>query len=197
MVQFFTMHEILHTYRFWVFDEKTHSLLFMLREEEFSFIATIPSVLMKIIQTSWKIFRSCIPKINIVSPSCAICRMMYDAYAMQNDVMMLCYEKRYSFRSFTHIPAIKYIIFFVSALTFRCKLCIPLGTSLELLRLLLSAESALTFRCKLCIPLGTSSELFLFFSFGTRWCALSFYMYIFGGFCSYKTKKKNYMWWPH
>src|SRR5688572_5473967 len=72
----------------------------------------------------------------------------------------------------------------------RYKLCIPLGTSLELLRLLLSAESALTFRCKLCIPLGTSSELFLFFSFGTRWCALSFYMYIFGGFCSYKTKRK-------
>jgi hypothetical protein len=113
--------------------------------------------------------------------------MMYDAYAMQNDVMMLCYEKRYSFRryrylfrSYTHIPAIKYIIFFESALTFRCKpplgasspftsaesaltfrykLCIPLGTTLELLRLLLSAESALTFRCKLCIPLGTTLEL--------------------------------------
>jgi hypothetical protein len=104
---------------------------------------------------------------------------MYDAYAMQNDVMMLCYEKRYSFRSYTHIPAIKYIIFFESALTFcckpplgaslpftsaesaltfRCKLCIPLGTTLELLRLLLSAESALTFRCKLCIPLGTTLE---------------------------------------
>jgi hypothetical protein len=39
------------------------------------------------------------------------------------------------------------------------KLCIPLGTTLELLRLLLSAESALTFRCKLCIPLGTTLEL--------------------------------------
>jgi hypothetical protein len=58
------------------------------------------------------ILRSCIPKINIVfprdfaqfslsqsvlskvdtvSPSFAICNMMYDAYAMQNDVMMLCY----------------------------------------------------------------------------------------------------------
>jgi hypothetical protein len=106
--------------------------------------------------------------------------MMYDAYAMQSDVMMLCYEKRYSFRSYTHIPAIKYVIFFESALTFRCKpplgasspftsaesaltfrckLCIPLGTTLELLRLLLSAESALTFRCKLCIPLGTTLEL--------------------------------------
>ena len=90
---------------------------------------------------------------------CALCRMMYDAYAMQNDVMMLCYEKKvFVPKLHTHIPAIKYIIFFVSALTFRCKLCIPLGTSLELLRLLLSAESALTFRCKLCIPLGTSLE---------------------------------------
>jgi hypothetical protein len=47
----------------------------------------------------------------------------------------------------------------ISALTFRCKLCIPLGTTLELLRLLLSAESALNFRCKLCIPLGTTLEL--------------------------------------
>ena len=46
-----------------------------------------------------------------------------------------------------------------SALTFRCKLCIPLGTTLELLRLLLSAESAFIFRCKLCIPLETSLEL--------------------------------------
>jgi hypothetical protein len=132
--------------------------------------------------------------------------MMYDAYAMQNDVMMLCYEKRYSFRryrylfrSYTHIPAIKYIIFFESALTFRCKpplgasspftsaesaltfrykLCIPLGTTLELLRLLLSAESALTFRCKLCIPLGMTLELLCFLLFGTRWCVLSFYIYI-------------------
>src|SRR6187455_965124 len=61
-----------------------------------------------------------------------------------------------------------------SALTFRCKLCIPLGTSLELLRLLLR-------RYKLCIPLGTSLELLRFYFFGTRWCALSFYIYILWG----------------
>jgi hypothetical protein len=112
-------------------------------------------------------------------PSCAICSMMYDAYVMQNDVMMLCYVGWYSFRRYTHIRAIKYLIFFESALiflckpplgasspftsaesalTFRCKLCIPLGMTLELLRLLLSAELALTFRCKLCIPLGTTLE---------------------------------------
>src|SRR5688572_9669849 len=105
-------------------------------------------------------FQNIFPKIDVMSPSCAICSMMYDAYAMQNDVMMLCYEKKVFIPELhTHIPAIKYIIFCVSALTFRCKLCIPLGTSLELLRLLLLAESALTFRCKLCIPLGTSLEL--------------------------------------
>jgi hypothetical protein len=70
------------------------------------------------------------------------------------------------------------LFFGVSALTFRCKFCIPLGTSFELLRLLfrryridfraspyISAESALTFRCKLCIPLGTSLELLPVFSF--------------------------------
>jgi hypothetical protein len=79
----------------------------------------------------------------------------------------------------------------ISALTFRCKLCIPLGTTLELLRLLLSAESALTFRCKLCIPLGTTLELLPCFLFGTRWCVLSFYIYIIGGFRSYRAKNKK------
>jgi hypothetical protein len=33
------------------------------------------------------------PKINTVSPSCSRCNMLYDAYVMQNDVMMLCYAK--------------------------------------------------------------------------------------------------------
>jgi hypothetical protein len=80
-----------------------------------------------------------------------------------------------------------------SALTFRSKLCIPLGTTLELLRLLLSAESAFICRCKLCIPLGTTLELLPCFLFGTRWCILSFYIYILGGFCSYRTKKGNYI----
>ena len=47
----------------------------------------------------------------------------------------------------------------ISLETITYQLCIPLGTTLELLRLLLSAKSALTFRCKLCIPLGTTLEL--------------------------------------
>jgi hypothetical protein len=63
------------------------------------------------------------------------------------------------------------LFFGVSALTFCCKFCIPLGTSFELLRFYfggialtfcaspyISAVSALTFRCKLCIPLGTTFE---------------------------------------
>jgi hypothetical protein len=75
--------------------------------------------------------------------------------------------------------------------TITHQLCIPLGMTLELLRLLLSAESALTFRCKLCIPLGTTLELLRLLLFGTRWCVLSFYIYIFGGFRSYRAKNKK------
>jgi hypothetical protein len=65
----------------------------------------------------------------------------------------------------TTLELLRLLLSAESALTFRCKLCIPLGTTLELLRLLLSAESALTFCCKLCIPLGTTLELLRFFTF--------------------------------
>jgi hypothetical protein len=62
----------------------------------------------------------------------------------------------------TSLELLRLLLSAGSALTFRCKLCIPLRTTLELLRLLLSAGSALTFRCKLCIPLGTTLELLRF-----------------------------------
>jgi hypothetical protein len=82
-----------------------------------------------------------------------------------------------------------------SAFIFRCKP--PLGASSPFT----SAESAFIFRCKLCIPLGTTFELLpVFFFVCTRWCILSFYIYIFGGYCSYRAeirKKRNYMLWPH
>ena len=134
------------TYRFWAFGEKTPSLLFMLREEEFSFITTISVVfwwrISKLRENIFRsytpkinivspcdlawffLFQSILPKINIVSPSC-ICSMMYDAYAMQNDVMMLCYAKWYLCRRY--IPCNKAHTLFISALTFRCKP--PLGAS--------------------------------------------------------------------
>jgi hypothetical protein len=64
----------------------------------------------------------------------------------------------------TSLELLRLLLSAESALTFRCKLCIPLRTTLELLRLLLLAESALTFRCKLCIPLGTTLELLRFFT---------------------------------
>ena len=81
------------------------------------------------------------------------------------------------------------LIAIISLETITHQLCIPLGTTLELLRLLLSAESALTFRCKLCIPLGTTLELLrLYFWRNQRWLfAVS----------SYRSKKGNYIWWPH
>ena len=173
MVLFFTMHEILHTYRFWVFDEKTPSLLFMLREEEFSFIATIPSVLMKNIQTSWKY----LPKLHPENQYCIpfLCHMQNDVwclcYAKWCDDVMLC-EVMLIPKIQTH-PCNKTWFFYKpllgasspftsaeSALNFRCKP--PLGASSPFT----SAKSALTFRCKLCIPLGTTFELLLvLFSF--------------------------------
>jgi hypothetical protein len=95
----------------------------------------------------------------------------------------------------------------VSPLTFRCKFCIPLGTSFELRRFLFQRYLALhslrndfwaeNLRCVhlgttfcsfvvFCIPLGTTFELLpVFFFFCTRWCMLRFYiLHIFGGFCS-------------
>jgi hypothetical protein len=74
--------------------------------------------------------------------------MMYDAYVMQNDVMMLCYAKLYLCRRHTHSCNRAHNLF-VSALTFRCKP--PLGASSPFT----SAESAFIFRSK--PPLGASS----------------------------------------
>ena len=131
MVQFFTMHEILHSYHFWAFGEKTPSLLFMLREEDILRSCTISillwwgsSMLRKNILRSHKKVLCCVsdeatlhldlscalarffsfpkyfPKTNTVSPSCSTCNMLYDAYVMQNDVMMLCYAKWYLCRRY-------------------------------------------------------------------------------------------------
>jgi hypothetical protein len=119
-------------------------------------------------------------------------------YVMQNDVMMLCYAKWYLCRRHTHIPMVEYTIslpfifqlhrlfFGVSTLTFRCKFCIPLGTSFELLRLLFRQYSRWLFALRLifqrylalhslwndfwvenlhCAPLGTT-----FCSFGNLRC---------------------------
>jgi hypothetical protein len=81
---------------------------------------------------------------------------------MRNDVMMLCYAKWYFVpKTHTHIPILEYTIslpfifrlhrlfFGVSVLTFRCKFCIPLGTSFELLRLLFRRYSRWLFVLRL------------------------------------------------
>ena len=75
----------------------------------------------------------------------------------------------------------------------RYKLCIPLGTTLELLRLLLSAESALTFRCKLCIPLGTTLELLPCFFSALDGAFSAFTFTSLGDFALIELKKGNYM----
>jgi hypothetical protein len=81
-----------------------------------------------------------------------LCEMMWWCYAMQNDILP---------KTHTHIPIMKYTIFLlfifrlhrlffgVSALTFRCKFCIPLGTSFELLRLLFRRYSRWLFALRL------------------------------------------------
>jgi hypothetical protein len=81
---------------------------------------------------------------------CHWCNMMYD--------VMLC---KMIFVPKTHIPIMKYTIslpfifrlhrlfFGVSALTFRCKFCIPLRTSFELLRLLFRRYSRWLFALRL------------------------------------------------
>src|SRR5688572_810616 len=97
-----------------------------------------------------------------------------------------------------------------SALTFRCKLFIPLVTSLELLRLLLRRYKLsiplgtslellrlLLTRYKLCIPLGTSLELLRFYFLALDGALSAFTFTFFGGFYSYKTRKGNYICWPH
>jgi hypothetical protein len=92
--------------------------------------------------------------------------MMYDAYAMRNDVMMLCYVRWYLFRRYTHIP-VKTHNPFKSALTFRCKP--PLGASSPFT----SAESAFIFRCK--PPLGASSP-FTFSGIHVDFSRFAFYL---------------------
>ena len=79
-------------------------------------------------------------------------------YAKWCDDVMLC--KMISVPK-THIPTVEYTIslpfifwlhrlfFGVSALTFRCKFCIPLGTSFELLRLLFRWYSRWLFALRL------------------------------------------------
>ena len=133
MVQFFTMHEILHTYRFWVFDEKTPSLLFMLREEEFSFITTISVVFWwRISKLREDIFRSytsedqwCISLwLSMIFPFskhssedryCVpfLCHMQHDVwclcYVKWCDDVMLC--KMMSIPKIQAHPAINHIIF--------------------------------------------------------------------------------------
>ena len=131
MVQFFTMHETLHTYRFWVWRKNTfpsfhaswrritiyHNNIRSILKKCWSFVETFfKAILQKSILfllVTWHdlpLFQSVFPKIDIISLSYATCSMMYDAYVMQRwcDDVMLC---KVIFRRYTHVCAIKHIIF--------------------------------------------------------------------------------------
>jgi hypothetical protein len=81
-------------------------------------------------------------------------------YAKWYDDVMLC-KMMFVPKTHIHIPIVEYTIslpfifrlhrlfFGVSALTFRCKFCIPLGTSFELLRLLFRRYSRWLFSLRL------------------------------------------------
>ena len=105
IIQFFTMHETLHTYRFWAFGEKTPSLLFMLREEKIFMYNNVHNALMKNTQASWKHS----PKLFSEDEDCVSLWLntiftlskhtSEDQYCvpflchMQHDVWCLCYAK--------------------------------------------------------------------------------------------------------
>jgi hypothetical protein len=95
--------------------------------------------------------------------------MMYDAYAMRNDMMMLCLCKMVFIPKIHAYPCNKTYNLFKSALTFRCKP--PLGASSPFT----SAESASIFRCK--PPLGASSP----FTFGGIRVDFSRFAFYLGG----------------
>ena len=158
IIEFFTMHETLNTYHFWAFGEKTPSLLFMRREEDSlrqnysdewhrCLVKTFSEAIFRsyaaLILIWWSspmfrenIPRNCIPKLYnfnvtfskhpfegwecpLLLPNAIWCMML-----MLCKMMWWCYVMHVTFVPKIHIKYIR-------------KLCIPLGTSLELLRLLL------------------------------------------------------------
>jgi hypothetical protein len=108
------------------------------------------------------LFQSILRRSTLYSLSCAIdaiwCMML--CYAKWCNDVMLC-EMMFMPKTHTHTPIVEYTIslslifrlhrlfFGVSALTFRCKFCIPLGTSFELLRLLFQRYSRWLFMLRL------------------------------------------------
>jgi hypothetical protein len=170
------MHETLHTYRFWAFGEKTPSLLFMLRKEKDPCFAKI-SMLRKegslLLWQGWccisrsllralahfHFYEGFIEDQLRIRFSCHWWDMMYDVMLCK---MMWWYDAKWYWCR-RHTPTHPHwntqtlhplrIDFWASSLfIFRCKFCIPLGTTLELLRLLFR-------RNKFYIPLWTTFEL--------------------------------------
>ena len=94
-----------------------HNNIRSILKECWSFVGTcFKAILQKsilLLLVTWHdlpLFQSIFPKIGIIFLSYATCGMMYDAYVMQRwcDDVMLC---KVIFRRYTHICAIKHIIF--------------------------------------------------------------------------------------
>jgi hypothetical protein len=149
------MHKI-YTYRFWAFGEKTSSLLFMRRKEKDPFLCQ------RLIKLYFQKLTSCLSTFSfwrsiyrrLASYSILVPLMQYDVWCnvVRND------EDAEDIHPHAHTGTHKLCIPLGTTLEllhllFRWyKFCIPLGTTLELLRLLFQ-------RYKFCIPLGTTLEI--------------------------------------
>jgi hypothetical protein len=130
------MHETLHTYHFWAFGEKTPSLLFMLRKEnDPCFVQNIhasqrgiPSFVTRLMKLYFPKLTLCLSTFLFLRSirrrstlhSILILLMRYDVWcdAMRNDVMIWC-KMILMPKTHTHNGI--------------HKLCIPIGTTFELL----------------------------------------------------------------
>jgi hypothetical protein len=143
----------------------------------------------------------CMPKWMFMN---AMYDVMYRANECPNTHILSHIHNLHSLRNDWSLFA---IYFSAAPLIFRCKFCIPLGTSFELLRLIFQRYLALhslrndfwaeNLRCSplgttfcsfivLCIPLGTTFEIlpiFFFFSALDGACSDFTFTYL-GGFCS-------------
>jgi hypothetical protein len=137
--------------------------IFMLRKERSLFCAqAVEAVIRSLLHVTLIEY---FPKIGSVFHSCAIdaiwcmmwCYAKWCDEMMQNDndaedTYSHSHTRTQSLHSLRNDWNLFAVYFLASPFIFRCKFCIPLGTSLELLCLLFR-------RYKFCIPLGTTFEL--------------------------------------
>jgi hypothetical protein len=128
----------LRTYRFWAFDEKTHSLLFMLRKEGSPFYGKYDKIVPRSLLRVSAHFHSTKYCRRFASYPIFLSLMQYDVWCnvVRNDAMIWC---NMMMMSNTHTRAhtgTHKTLHPLRNIFGIFKLCIPLGTTLELLHLI-------------------------------------------------------------